>query len=137
MQNVRIIFDVFLVLFCSCLPGGMPGAEHLRDCKILQNMLLKQNTEGKLISAICAAPAVALQPLGILNGKRATCYPAGKFRDMLDTKLVVVGDAVVVDQNVITSQGPGTSLKFSLALVELLYGSAMKEKLSKEMCAEV
>jgi protein deglycase len=44
---------------------------------------------------------------------------------------------VVVDQNIITSQGPGTSLKFSLALVEVLYGTEMKDKLAKEMCAYV
>lgn len=114
----------------------MPGAEHLRDSKVLQQMLLKQNTEGKLISAICAAPAVALAPLGLLTGKRATCYPAAKFRDVLQTEFTST-DAVAVDQNVVTSQGPGTSLKFSLALVEILYGTGIKEKLSKEMCAEV
>ena len=115
----------------------MPGSEHLRDSKILQQLLLKQNSQGKLISAICAAPAVALVPLGILKDKKATCYPAAKFRDMMQKEFVISTDAVVVDQNVITSQGPGTSLKFSLALVEALYGSEMKEKLAKEMCADL
>lgn len=114
----------------------MPGAEHLRDCKELRLLLMKQNTEGKLISAICAAPAVVLAPLGILTGKRATCYPAKKFRDVLESEFIST-DAVIVDNNVITSQGPGTSLKFSLALVGLLYGNEIQEKLSLEMCADV
>lgn len=114
----------------------MPGAEHLRDCKQLQQMLVKQNTEGKLVSAICAAPAIVLQPLGILMGKRATCYPAPKFRAAMEKDLTS-NDAVVVDGNIITSQGPGTSLKFSLALVEVLYGVEMQERLFKEMCADV
>lgn len=112
----------------------MPGSEHLRDNKELQQLLMKQSAEGKFISAICAAPAVALAPLGLLKSRMATCYPAGKFRDVLQ-KEFTSNDAVVMDQNIITSQGPGTSLKFSLALVEILYGTEMKEKLAKEMCA--
>lgn len=126
-----------ITITLSCLPGGMPGSEHLRDNNVLQQLLIKQNAEGKFISAICAAPAVALVPLGILNDKKATCYPAAKFREMLQKEFTISADAVVVDQNVITSQGPGTSLKFSLALVEALYGVEMKEKLAKEMCADV
>ena len=114
----------------------MPGAEHLRDSVELQQMLIKQNSQGKLISAICAAPAVALSPLGILNGKKATCYPAAKFRDLLQ-KEFTSSAAIVVDQNVITSQGPATSLIFSLTLVELLYGTALREKLLKEMCLDL
>jgi 4-methyl-5(b-hydroxyethyl)-thiazole monophosphate biosynthesis len=99
-------------------------------------MLIKQNAGNKYISAICAAPAVALTPLGILTGKNATCYPAPKFREKLELAFTSE-NAVVVDQNVVTSQGPGTSLKFSLKLVELLYGVELKEKLAKEMCADV
>ena len=114
----------------------MPGSEHLRDSKELQQLLTKQNLEKKYISAICAAPAIVLMPLGILEGKRATCYPAAKFRDTLQKDLTS-NDDVVIDQNVITSRGPGTSLKFSLALVEVLFGAEMKDRLAKEMCAEV
>ena len=120
----------------SCIPGGMPGSEHLRDSKELQQLLTKQNLEQKFISAICAAPAVVLVPLGILQGKNATCYPAAKFRDSMQ-KDFTSNDDVVIDQNVITSRGPGTSLKFALALVELLFGAEMKDKLAKEMCVKM
>ena len=89
-----------------------------------------------MVAAICAAPAVVLQPLGILNNKHATCYPVPKFRHMLQPGFTS-NDAVVVDGNVITSQGPGSSLKFSLRLTELLYGPEMRQKLSDEMLADI
>jgi protein deglycase len=140
-RGVKLVADK-LISECThghwdlvCLPGGMPGAEHLRDSRELQEILTKQNTDNKLVAAICAAPAVALQPLGILNNKRATCYP-GRFRGMLQAEYTS-DDAVVKDHNVITSQGPGTSLKFALKLVESLYGAEMKEKLKREMLADL
>lgn len=60
-------------------PGGLPGADHLRDCPTLTEMLKKQAGASKLYGAICAAPAVVLQTHGLLAGKRATCYPADRF----------------------------------------------------------
>ena len=57
------------------LPGGMPGAEHLRDCDELIGMLKQQEQDGRLYAAICASPAVVFQPHGLLEQKRATCHP--------------------------------------------------------------
>ena len=57
------------------LPGGMPGATNLYECKPLCSLLLKHNAEGGHIAAICASPAVVLGGLGLLDGKEATCYP--------------------------------------------------------------
>jgi 4-methyl-5(b-hydroxyethyl)-thiazole monophosphate biosynthesis len=93
-------------------------------------MLIKQNTNGKCIAAICAAPALVLAHYGILEGKKATCYPAAKLRERLSD---VSEDPVVIDGHIITSQGPGTALQFSLALVELLYDAEMSAKLRSEM----
>jgi putative intracellular protease/amidase len=36
------------------LPGGMPGAEHLRDSDVLVDLIKKQKAAGKLYAAICA-----------------------------------------------------------------------------------
>lgn len=58
---------------------SLPGADHLRDSQPLTELLKKQAGSGKLTSAICASPAVVLQPLGILDGLRATCYPVERF----------------------------------------------------------
>lgn len=100
------------------LPGGMPGAEHLRDCAVLIEMLNRQKSAGKLYAAICATPAVALARHGLLDGKRATCYPS------LQEQLPKASDErVVVDGNCITSQGPGTAMEFAVELVRQLFGA--------------
>ena len=57
------------------LPGGMPGAEHLRDCAALTELLHAQDAAGRTLAAICASPAVVLQHHGLLGTRRATCYP--------------------------------------------------------------
>jgi 4-methyl-5(b-hydroxyethyl)-thiazole monophosphate biosynthesis len=92
------------------LPGGMPGAEHLRDSLALVSILEKQKAAGKSYAAICASPAVVLASKGLL-GEGATCYPAP---GLLSKMTSPVDDDVVVQGNVITSKGPGTSLKFAL-----------------------
>jgi protein deglycase len=103
------------------LPGGMPGAEHLRDSDALISLLERQKKEGKWYGAVCASPAVVLASKG-LAAEGATCYPAPVFRETLTNP---VNDEVVVTDNLTTSQGPGTCLKFALQLGENLYG---KEK---------
>ncbi len=104
------------------LPGGMPGAEHLRDSELLTRMLKEQAQSGRWYAAICAAPVVVLQPHGLLTGKKATCHP-GRAKDLQDPG--TANSRVVVDGNCITSQGPGTAVEFAVKLVEQLYG---KEK---------
>ncbi len=105
------------------LPGGMPGAVNLRNCSVLIEMLKKQKQAGKFIASICASPAVVLAEHHLIDDRKATCYPA-----MLDKLPNPENKEVVVDKNVITSQGPGTALEFSVKLVEVLFG---KEKASQ------
>ncbi|MCX5644487.1 MAG: DJ-1/PfpI family protein [Phycisphaerae bacterium] len=115
---------------CIALPGGMPGAEHLRDSAELIEMLKKQKQAGRFYAAICAAPAVVLQPHGLLEQVRATCYPA--FRNKLD--LAYASDErVVIDGNCVTSQGPGTAIEFALKLVELLFGTEKARQVGAAM----
>jgi len=117
------------------LPGGMPGAEHLRDCEALVGILKKQKAGGKLYGAVCAAPAVALASNGLIDaGAAATCYPAPKFRELLGES--ATDDRVVVTGNLVTSQGPGTALSFGLQLGELLFGKEKRDQIAKEMLAE-
>jgi len=113
------------------LPGGMPGAEHLRDSKELTEMLKAQDDSGRLYAAICASPAVVLKPLGLLKNKKATCYPS-LLSDLDNPKQA----KVVVDGSCITSQGPATALEFSLKLVELLFGKQKSREVAKAMLAE-
>ena len=104
------------------LPGGLPGAEYLRDSGELVEMLKKQKQQGKLYAAICASPAVVLQHHGLLDGiSKATCYPS--LADKLGGK-AQRNERVVVDGTCITAQGPGVALEFGIKLVEMLFGKA-------------
>ena len=98
-------------------PGGMPGA-----CEELNRMIRAPHPSGRYISAICAAPAVTLSPLGILSGKNATCYP-GFEKALSEAGAIHTAERVVRDGNIITSNGPSSAIQFGLALVEALCGA--------------
>ncbi len=107
------------------LPGGMPGARHLREDAALAQRLQRMAAAGRVTAAICAAPSV-LAAAGLLDGKRATSFPG--FLDPAATPgLEVSQDAVVQDGTVITSRGPGTAMDFALALIERLCGRAARD----------
>lgn len=112
------------------LPGGMPGAEHLRDSKELEAILKRQEGEARLYGAICASPAVVLQHHSLLDQRLATSHPS--FVDHLEIT-DSVESRVVVDGNCVTSRGPGTALEFALKLVELLYGEKKAEEVAGPM----
>lgn len=114
------------------LPGGMPGAERLRDSVPLAKILKESKEGGAVVAAVCASPAVVLASHGLLDGVKATCYPADAFRSVI--KDADAGD-VVVDGNVITGTGPGTSLKWALAIVEALYGQSKANELADQLLA--
>ena len=135
-RGVKIVADV---LIANCinetydaivLPGGMPGAEHLRDCAPLIAKLKEQRTSGRFYAAICASPAVVLHHHGLLAGVKATCFPS--CRSQLDPAYVS-NDRVVVVANCITSQGPATAIEFALKLVELLVGPDKAQEVAKAM----
>jgi len=112
------------------LPGGIPGAENLRDCEDLIYILKKQKKENRFYAAICASPSVILQYHGLLENRRATCYPSRI--NTLENK----EDAhkrVVIDGTCITSQGPGSSLEFALTLVRILFGKEKEKEVAHAM----
>ena len=112
------------------VPGGLPGAEYLRDTPELITLLKAQKASGKLFAAICASPVVVFQTHGLLEGLNATCHPA-----LVDQLLIRdnADDRVVVDKNCVTSQGPGTALEFGIKLVELLFNREKAETIAKAM----
>jgi protein deglycase len=102
------------------LPGGMPGAEHLKQDARVIALLRRFAGEGRYTAAICAAPGV-LAHAGLLEDRRATSFPG--FLSLESAPGISLSDApVVVDGKVVTSRGPGTAIDFSLALIELLSG---------------
>lgn len=116
------------------LPGGMPGAANLQKSQAVNDVIRKVAKAGKLIGAICASPAVVLAPAGILEGKRATCYPG--FEDEFGSKVVFTEERVVRDGQVITSRGPGSALEFSIELVRHLVNEDAAKKLAQAMVAK-
>ena len=111
------------------LPGGMPGAEHLKNDPRIAEFIHRLHASGRPVAAICAAPMV-LAAAGVLEGRRATSFPgflAGR------DKSPGAGEAVVVDRGVITSRGPGTALDFALALVEELLGDVARQSVESRL----
>ncbi len=114
------------------VPGGMPGAERLRDCPELARLLKDQAAAGRLYGAICASPVVVLQHHGLLAGRRATAHPS--FASQLPNQ-ESVAERVVVDGNCVTSRGPGTAIEFALTLVALLFGEERAQEVASAMLA--
>lgn len=103
------------------LPGGMPGTTHLMEHEGVNRVIRTFAEQGKLVAAICAAPTV-LGKAGLLQGKRAVCYP-GMEEGLIGAS--VCQEEVAWDGNLITSRGVGTAIPFALTLTEYFLG---KEK---------
>lgn len=98
------------------LPGGMPGASNLAAFRPLTELIKVHAENGRKVAAICASPAVVLAPLGVLSGRKATCYP-GFEGALKDADAVVTAGRAVVDGNIVTSNGPSSATDFALAIV--------------------
>eukprot|EP00879_Flechtneria_rotunda_P012513 GHRR01013065.1.p1 GENE.GHRR01013065.1~~GHRR01013065.1.p1 ORF type:complete len:173 (+),score=38.00 GHRR01013065.1:565-1083(+) len=135
-RGVRIVADQLIsdavkqqydLIAC---PGGMPGAERLRDSEALEQIIKQQQASGRLYAAICATPAVFFKSKGILQDQKATTHPA--FADKLSNQ-DAVAERVVVDGKLTTSRGPGTAFEFALSLVKQLYGEKKLEEIAGPM----
>lgn len=111
------------------LPGGLPGADNLNAHEGVRKALLEQNAKGKLIAAICAAPKV-LGGLGLLKGKRATCYPG--FEGFL-TGAEYTHELCTVDGNIITGEGPAATFPYAYTLLSILKGQAVADQIAEGM----
>lgn len=115
----------------AVLPGGMPGADNLRDDRRIIDLLQKLARDGKFTAAICAAPQV-LAAAGLLDNRRATSYPGFLDPDRVPG-LELTGLPVEKDGRVITSRGPGTAMDFALTLVENLAGQECRDRLETNL----
>ncbi len=111
------------------LPGGMPGTKNLDSCEPLKAKIRKFNDSGKLLAAICAAPTV-YGKMGLLKGKRATCYP-GCEGDLLGADLQTT--EVAQDGNFITSRGMGTAIPFGLAIIAQFQGPSSAQDMANKI----
>lgn len=110
------------------IPGGLEGSQHLAGDERVRGLLKKSQDQGSLAGAICAGPTV-LEAAGLLEGKKATCYPG--FEGKLSSDQ---GQGnVVVDGTIITSRGPATAMEFALELVEYLKGGEARGQLEVDL----
>lgn len=121
--------------FDACiLPGGSLGASNLAASKDVRAFIKKMNSHNRIIAAICASPAVVLAPTGILENRSMTCYP-GCEKNLKKT-IRHKNESVVIDENIITSQGPGTALKFALTITEELCGKETAQRIKVDTLAD-
>lgn len=107
------------------LPGGVPGVPNLMASKKLAKVLKAHAKAGKRLAAICAAPSV-LGHLGLLRGKKATCFPGWqKYLEGAE----YTGEGVVTDGLVTTGKGLGYAIDFALELLRLLKGEATADEI--------
>jgi 4-methyl-5(b-hydroxyethyl)-thiazole monophosphate biosynthesis len=108
------------------LPGGLPGADYLKDDSRIRDLLTRMSGDDRYVAAICAAPRV-LADIGLLDHRRATSFP-GVLDSFPVEGMTYQEDPVVVDGKVITSRGPGTAMDFALTLIESLLGKAKRDE---------
>jgi 4-methyl-5(b-hydroxyethyl)-thiazole monophosphate biosynthesis len=99
------------------LPGGMPGASNLYNHAGVRQTVMDQQAANGKIAAICAAPAVVLGQMGLLDGLNATCYPG--FEMMLGGGRYT-GALYTVDGNITTGEGPAAAFPFAYELLKQL-----------------
>lgn len=113
------------------LPGGMPGASNLFGCEAV-GKAVKAQAAGKRVAAICAAPAVVLAQLGVLKGKRATCYPG--FENLLgENGADYTAELVTVDGNITTAEGPAAAFPFAYELLGQLVSTDVADQVAEGM----
>ena len=134
-QNVTVLADEvyenlsFADASALVLPGGGVGTDNLSAHGPLRALLVDACPRGVLVAAICAAPMV-FGRIGILKGKKATCYP-GCEGDLFGAEYTAA--AVEQDGNIITACGPGASFDFGFAIVDRFCGTEVVATLRSQM----
>lgn len=135
MGGVKVIVDRKMIEIRAedydgvILPGGGKAVDTLKRTNALIDIIKKLDSKGKLVAAICVAPSI-LAKNGMLEDRKATIYP-GLERELPRPR----GERVVIDKNIITSQGPGTAMEFALKIVEFLKGQAKADQVRRSLIA--
>lgn len=132
-HNIPVIADYlfeeadFSYADALILPGGIPGSNHLNTCTRLKELVMQKYKENKILAAICAGPMV-LGGLGILKGRKATCFP---YFEPTMIGAIPTDNGVEQDGNIITCKGPGFVFAFGLTLLKAL----RNEEIAQEVAA--
>ncbi len=115
---------------CYFCPGGMPGSVNLAQSWLVNESLIRGLNDGAIISAICAAPAVVLAPLGLLAGKDATCYPGcGSYAPEIHFS----EEGVIDSGSIVTAKSAGYAADLALVLISKLVSPSKAEEVRKSI----
>ena len=111
------------------LPGGLGGVASIRGCQAAMDAIRFAYENNKYTAAICAGPTV-LADLGIVDGKKATCYPGCEGQM---GSAIMVEAAAVTDGKLITGTSAGCAVPFGLALIAALKGQEEADRIAAQI----
>ena len=139
-HGVNVVADIVEANFVSgeydmiIVPGGDPGYRNLGKSAVLTTALKQFFAEDKLVASICAGPTI-LADLGLLDGRKATCYPGMESAFPPGAYSGTLG--VVKDDNLITASGPAFAMPFGIACLAALEGEDVANKVASGMLMNV
>ena len=112
------------------LPGGLGGVASIRASREAMDAVKFAWENDKFVAAICAGPTV-LADLGIVDGKKATCYPG--CESAMTGAQILPDTASVTDGKLITGTSAGCAISFGLQLVEALKGPELAKSIADQI----
>lgn len=122
--DLKMDFDMIVI------PGGGLGSSNMAKSDVVDHFIKRALKEDKYISSICASPSVVLGPKGVLEGKKAVCYPG--FEEGMKGAFSSES-GVIKDGKIITAKGCGVSFEFSFEIVSCLFGDEKTEELKRKI----
>ena len=131
MADVLLADTDFSDIEMLIIPGGQPGVDNLWENEDVKKLVLSVAEREIRISAICAAPVI-LSRLGLLEGKKCTCYPS--CREELPQDGFDENAGVVRDGGIITGRAAGDAYDFGFEILSHLRGEEIAESVKNAIC---
>jgi 4-methyl-5(b-hydroxyethyl)-thiazole monophosphate biosynthesis len=112
------------------LPGGMPGTSNLEQSAHLKSLIMSAYKNGQIIAAICAAPLI-LGKMGLLKGKKATCYSG--YERFLEGAEIPSHETIIQSNNILTAKAAGVAIPFALKIVEIVKCKDVADKIKADI----
>lgn len=119
IQKTDLLLDaVHVSKYDAVVFVGGSGAAVYFDLPIAHQIAHAFYDAKKVVSAICAGPSI-LAHAGLLKGKNATCYPS-RAEDLQSHGAFLQDAPVVIDEKIITANGPLAAQEFGETIVRVL-----------------
>jgi 4-methyl-5(b-hydroxyethyl)-thiazole monophosphate biosynthesis len=104
------------------IPGGFKNYGYYEDAfnEEFLSLIREFRSKNKIIASICVG-ALPMAKSGILNNKSGTTYNNEDYRkDLVNYGVNLLDNPIVIDHNLITSNGPSTAVDVAFVLLEAL-----------------